>query len=538
MVQLLSQSRDSPGEFRSPKRRRIATPEKASTSGAGTAGACNDEEDEGNCCPICFDDWTTSGSHRLSSLKCGHLFGQSCIEKWLKGQGGKCPQCNAKAKRQDIRVLYAKSIKAIDTTERDRALQDLEKEKEARRKAEMEAAQSRLQFQMVTEENNRLKTELDRVRQQLHASGKGSVSSALGSVSPTKAGSVSQLSGQFNIDRTIKIWEAGNCRVMAYSPSLATLVVSQPSTSPLFPGFGIRKISAMDFKTSQYLTIHSKAIRDVSFHPLLDDGILLSCGLDKTVKMTSVISNAVVQSYDTQHGVWSCIWNWDDHNYFYAGQQNGRVLEFDIRNTSEHVQELNTEGSRSPIVSLQYIPKDQQASFRPGGLLVGQLDRISFFERKSEDNFRLHMLPLEGNLTSLCFEPITRHILASFRPTARHPTTRHQVCEMVSSNISTDPTRVDNACTCHIIHTFHGGRTQSVLSRSTILPHPQDNSRMIVCAGEETTSMVHLWDSGTGQLKQRLHTGGVVVDICPISANQQLYLAALTEKHLRIMKWS
>jgi len=35
----------------------------------------------------------------------------SCIDKWLKGQGGKCPQCNAKAKRQDIRVLYAKCLK-------------------------------------------------------------------------------------------------------------------------------------------------------------------------------------------------------------------------------------------------------------------------------------------------------------------------------------------------------------------------------------------------------------------------------------------
>lgn len=39
-------------------------------------------------------------------------------------------------------------------------------------------------------------------------------------------------------------------------------------------------------------------------------------------------------------------------------------MEFDIRNTSEHVQELNTEGIRSPVVSLQYIPKDIQAGFR------------------------------------------------------------------------------------------------------------------------------------------------------------------------------
>ena len=34
-----------------------------------------------------------------------------CIEKWLKGQGGKCPSCNEKAKMKDIRVIYAKAIK-------------------------------------------------------------------------------------------------------------------------------------------------------------------------------------------------------------------------------------------------------------------------------------------------------------------------------------------------------------------------------------------------------------------------------------------
>lgn len=45
-----------------------------------------------------------------------------CIEKWLKGQGERCPQCNAKAKKGDIRIIYTKSISAIDTTERDRAL--------------------------------------------------------------------------------------------------------------------------------------------------------------------------------------------------------------------------------------------------------------------------------------------------------------------------------------------------------------------------------------------------------------------------------
>ena len=41
----------------------------------------------------------------------------------MKGPGGgKCPQCNAKAKKADIRVIFAKTIAVVDTTERDRAL--------------------------------------------------------------------------------------------------------------------------------------------------------------------------------------------------------------------------------------------------------------------------------------------------------------------------------------------------------------------------------------------------------------------------------
>ena len=62
--------------------------------------------------------------------------------------------------------------------------------------------------------------------------------------------------------------------------------------------------------------------------------------------------------------VWSCAWNSDDKNYFYAGQQNGIVCVFDTRNTDSHVQQLNTEGSRSPVVSLQYVSRNPNASFR------------------------------------------------------------------------------------------------------------------------------------------------------------------------------
>jgi len=61
---------------------------------------------------------------------------------------------------------------------------------------------------------------------------------------------------------------------------------------------------------------------------------------------------------------WSCVWNSQDRNYFYAGLQNGLVLEFDVRNTEEPVQRMNGEASRSPVLSLQFMAADQAADFR------------------------------------------------------------------------------------------------------------------------------------------------------------------------------
>jgi len=41
----------------------------------------NVEDDDGSTCSICLDTWQLQGDHRLVSLKCGHLFGDSCIRR-------------------------------------------------------------------------------------------------------------------------------------------------------------------------------------------------------------------------------------------------------------------------------------------------------------------------------------------------------------------------------------------------------------------------------------------------------------------------
>lgn len=45
---------------------------------------CQHEADEVFSCPICLEGLTSSGIHRPACLKCGHIFGEHCIQKWIK----------------------------------------------------------------------------------------------------------------------------------------------------------------------------------------------------------------------------------------------------------------------------------------------------------------------------------------------------------------------------------------------------------------------------------------------------------------------
>jgi len=65
-------------------------------------------------CPICFIPLSESGEHRAAALaKCGHLFGKSCIEMWIRQQGraALCPFCKAPTKLKDVIGLFVKDLR-------------------------------------------------------------------------------------------------------------------------------------------------------------------------------------------------------------------------------------------------------------------------------------------------------------------------------------------------------------------------------------------------------------------------------------------
>lgn len=69
----------------------------------------------------------------------------------------------------------------------------------------------------------------------------------------------------------------------------------------------------------------------------------------------SLMTNTVVQAYNTGRPVWSCCWCHDNNNYIYAGLSNGSVLVYDTRDTSTHVQELAPLRSRSASHMLSFL---------------------------------------------------------------------------------------------------------------------------------------------------------------------------------------
>lgn len=64
-------------------------------------------------CPVCMEAWTAQGAHRISCIPCGHVYGRSCLEKWLTQRGNSsatCPQCGRRFKHKDIINLYAPEV--------------------------------------------------------------------------------------------------------------------------------------------------------------------------------------------------------------------------------------------------------------------------------------------------------------------------------------------------------------------------------------------------------------------------------------------
>ncbi|XP_061631026.1 E3 ubiquitin-protein ligase RFWD3 isoform X2 [Phyllopteryx taeniolatus] len=496
------------------------------------APASQSEEGEGDTCSICFEAWTAAGDHRIAALRCGHLFGFTCIQRWLTSQrsAAKCPQCNKKAKRSDILLLYAPKLRVMDNSEHESLKRSLEEEQSLRRKAELESAQYKLKLQVITNKFGQAQQELQEMKAKMVQAG-GSSAAA----SPPRCFPRSHLVAPYSFYDAVIVSANGGCRVLAHCESLNCLLASQPSAhTALLPGYGVKKVSLAHIRSSQYVPIHGAQIRGLCFNRQ-NDGLLLSASLDSTLKLTSLLANTVVQTYNAGKPVWSCCWCVDDPNYVYAGLSNGSVLLYDVRDTSAHVQELQPLRSRAPVASLCYIPRAASSSFPCGGLIAGTLEGGYFWEHVSESTYKPHVLPLEaGSCTDIQVETESRHCLVTYRAGRGHPTVRCVL--MALTRTPQQDAGEPPGCSCSPVQTFSAGSSCKLLTKNAIFAGPHGGGAL-VCAGDEASQSTMVWEASSGALLQKLPADLPVLDISPFTVNGEHFLASLTEKMLKLYKW-
>ncbi|KAK0068591.1 E3 ubiquitin-protein ligase RFWD3 [Biomphalaria pfeifferi] len=506
------------------KRKRSGDDVSKSESKKSKEGDTSISHEEEENCSVCLEPWTTGGEHRVTCLKCGHLFGMSCILKWVE-QAHCCPQCKAPAKKSDLRNIFVTRITAEDTSERDRALKLLEEEKAARRQLEQKEAQARHRLELHIADNEALRTELIQLRSAFSAGPSTVIAPIQQACNPSSQSSQAVSSNKrYHQFMKINIAQDANCRVFEYSRELGMVVVSQKSTNALFRGYGIKMFSR-DLKPLSYQPLHSGAIRDMCFRPASYDGQLLSCGLDKSIQLTSVTSKVVIQKYTVSSTVWCCAWNTGNTNLFYAGMEKGVVREFDIRMTNTHVQDIMDSGG-CPISNIQYWNSTNNST---QGLLIAQLQNVTF-KQHVNDQYTTHVLPaMQSPLVSLSLHN-SGYFLSSYRPGAHLQKCRYEICSLTQNP-------EENTFSLNRQAVWDGGNMQVVISRNTLISHPESDNDLLAVTANHCSNLVSVWDVTKKQELQSLPCYDKAVDIKAISHNGGDWLGVLTEKDLVLYKW-
>lgn len=455
-----------------------------------------DEDNDGQTCSICLEGWTASGEHRLSALKCGHLFGHSCIDRWLKQTTRNnrcCPSCKTRACMKDIRFIYAKRIAVVDNSEIDSLKTQLESTKTEKNRIEMELHRAMTSQQLFFHKITKLEREIIQLKQ-----------AVVQTVSAPK-------SWKYALRSNLEVCKDASCRVLAYNSRSKELYVSQMSTNCLFQGYAMRKLSCHDWKFGKLVHLHPKLIRDASYSE--ENDLLVTVGLDKAVKLIQGTNETITTTISAEMPLWSCCWDDSNQNRFYVGGVGGIVLEYDIRQPRACIMRIAPDNDMSPVASLAPAPC---------GVLACHLNSFrAHFKRGS--TYESRTMPIDGSLLCVRRNKHTEDILVSSRPSGNHQRSRHMLCKL---NMSND-------FEFEVTKKFEASNVQSLMTRSAIYSIGDES---FVAAHSESDKAVCVW-SVNSERRSLLAASDNVVDVLPITRNEcgdLTHLVTLSQSKIRI----
>jgi len=257
-------------------------------------------------CLICFEDFSSEGKHRVVSLNCGHIFGKSCIERWLRNHST-CPSC--KVTVSDIRLIFGFPI--VNSSE---------------------VNQMREELKRLQDENDRL-TLLRNNGNHIISSPRPISTETAFAMSLKKAQTNECIVSAINMGRTFN-----------FSPD-GTFVVANFE----FP-YGIQKIS-LNESTIQGLASHNHAVRCIKVCPFNNDLIASVSEVDKRLNIyKSTLSIHDYYILDNQCSAFC----WESETKLVVGLYDGTLQRIDLE--IENVEEFGSK-TDEPILEVFYDTK-------------------------------------------------------------------------------------------------------------------------------------------------------------------------------------
>ena len=220
------------------------------------------------------------------------------------------------------------------------------------------------------------------------------------------------------------------------------LLISQPNntTGNLFPGFGVRRFNMLDQRLGNYVPVMKDVIRDLVVHPENQE-LLLSCGQDKTARITNLSSCMEVAKFTSESELWACAWG--QSGAVYLGTKRSQV---ELRDTREPLAEptvISFQGSeRRPIIGLCFVPASPENGLPHPGILVLTLGSLWYWELGTEVVQHRLSTPSSRLFSSMSFDLKSRLLLVTCRPA---PNALHIVMQLSVSRL---PGETKHAAIC------------------------------------------------------------------------------------------
>lgn len=431
--------------------------------------------------------------------------------RWIHecpGQSKCCPTCKKRAKLGDLRTLYAKRVVVVDKSEEYRLQDLLESEKTKNVDLQSKLSAKNLELAVLKDEYTKLKIE----NGELLRYGRGHEALQMSSHRDNMY--------KMSIHKNIDINREGGCKTMTYGQRIQALILSQKSSSRLFPGYGVRFVSAYDFQPTVHFRMSPKAIRDLSLDS--NEELLAAASQDVNAYIYSVTNHTSVATITpSESNIWATAFDKSRPRNLHLGSQQGITYTYDVRNCMTHVHQMTTPGDFSPVIEIKSIPISSE--FRFGGFIVCKLQSLWFYEYTASENIEQTKLTVDGPFVSISYDDQTNVLLIATRISSKYPQGRLIVGHL---------TKIDQTTAFRILCQILGSRTHSG-SRSTQINIANDS---IVASYLNDSKTLSMWNSKNGTKMQGFNIDDCILDMCPMYMNNIPFLATLSDTKCRIFQ--